>query len=463
MEYPQSPNSHRERRIRTNSDLEQQKLDSRLLKEFGGACIWCYRSKKKCRPMNPCPPCKSNKRKCIRDHSQLCLSSPVPLNLLSHDDGISHPAVDAFFQQAKDIFHRLRREAFQSSPDVKVVVNMRQPDTEMVEIWVAEMPQLLMPPPSATEDLIDSLISKTLKCVDFAQLDEVEANFPGHRLIKSASAMARLFMALQSLSRTKVYVRANDVDPGRMAMFYILTAYTRTLCEMSRDFSEELVDVIRRKDSQDNDTGILSVWIAVGLYYRVLNSLQNFQPRAPIASVLDGIRSRLVDICTNVRSMLKSLPLGQTPDTRAHVNDALECHVPVIPRQQCFDVAFWLQTGDEFPTPTALHRLADPYSRTCYEMGSFLDDNFGHPTYLPGSGGSGSVSGSGSGSTDNSQSPSRPHEPLQVDDSDAISASQDSAQTLPPDEDMFDDLIDPFGTANWDSTTAIDSFYGHDS
>ncbi|KAJ5168371.1 uncharacterized protein N7482_003965 [Penicillium canariense] len=89
IEDPTNPQKHREKRVRTKEELESQKEGIRILKESGGACIRCYRSKKKCAPGTPCPPCASKRRKCIRRISEPLsapaqpISSPAQLASLS--------------------------------------------------------------------------------------------------------------------------------------------------------------------------------------------------------------------------------------------------------------------------------------------------------------------------------------------------------------------------------------------
>lgn len=66
MEDPTNPHGYREKRFRSRMELDKQKEEIRHLKEYGGACLSCYRSKKKCGPSTPCPPCLSNGRECVR-------------------------------------------------------------------------------------------------------------------------------------------------------------------------------------------------------------------------------------------------------------------------------------------------------------------------------------------------------------------------------------------------------------
>ncbi|KAJ5905611.1 uncharacterized protein N7473_002527 [Penicillium subrubescens] len=66
MEDPQNGHLHREKRIRTQEELDDQKEGMRVLKDNGGACQACYKSKKRCGPGDPCPPCAARNRECIR-------------------------------------------------------------------------------------------------------------------------------------------------------------------------------------------------------------------------------------------------------------------------------------------------------------------------------------------------------------------------------------------------------------
>lgn len=66
MEDPTNPHGYREKRFRSRMELDKQKEEIRHLKQYGGACLSCYRSKKKCGPSTPCPPCLTNGRECVR-------------------------------------------------------------------------------------------------------------------------------------------------------------------------------------------------------------------------------------------------------------------------------------------------------------------------------------------------------------------------------------------------------------
>ncbi|KAJ5460308.1 uncharacterized protein N7458_001860 [Penicillium daleae] len=66
LEDPSSGQQYREKRIRSQEELDSQKEGMRILKDYGGACAACYRSKKRCGPGDPCPPCAARDRECVR-------------------------------------------------------------------------------------------------------------------------------------------------------------------------------------------------------------------------------------------------------------------------------------------------------------------------------------------------------------------------------------------------------------
>lgn len=76
FEDPPNSKSYSEKLIRTERERAQQKEDARRLKEIGGACISCYRSKKKCGLGNPCTLCKGSGKECVRKYPGS--SSPSP-------------------------------------------------------------------------------------------------------------------------------------------------------------------------------------------------------------------------------------------------------------------------------------------------------------------------------------------------------------------------------------------------
>ncbi|KAJ6084113.1 hypothetical protein N7486_010913 [Penicillium sp. IBT 16267x] len=96
MEDPTNPHGYREKRFRSRMELDKQKEEIRHLKEYGGACLWCYRSKKKCGPSTPCPPCLTNGRKCVRRDQTVFQTNPF-------DQVSSSPSVNPHLDEILEI------------------------------------------------------------------------------------------------------------------------------------------------------------------------------------------------------------------------------------------------------------------------------------------------------------------------------------------------------------------------
>lgn len=111
MEDPTDPNATREkRRKRTRYELDKQKEEIRQLKQYGGACVDCYRMKKKCGPSTPCPLCKASNRECIRKVSP-------PEHRPSHTPELDMSRSDT--QDSEDVNELL--ETMQTPPSSKMI------------------------------------------------------------------------------------------------------------------------------------------------------------------------------------------------------------------------------------------------------------------------------------------------------------------------------------------------------
>ncbi|KAJ5730106.1 uncharacterized protein N7483_004614 [Penicillium malachiteum] len=92
MEDPTNP-QRCAKRARSRSELDKQKEDIRQLRDNGGACTRCYKSKKKCSTSTPCDPCLASRAKCIRRETR----SLLPRNKRSYTSDVevsSSPSVD---------------------------------------------------------------------------------------------------------------------------------------------------------------------------------------------------------------------------------------------------------------------------------------------------------------------------------------------------------------------------------
>lgn len=158
-----STRSQRENRVRSDKVLQKQQ-ESKLLKELGGACFWCYRNKKKCDPSDPCPSCASNGYKCIRESTQLCLSTTAARSR-------------AGYNLVNEFSRCLRDQALQLTSGGGIIIIFRQPQTKAVRFWVTYMSQFNVTQQAYVNEQLVSII---LELIWSSELDRIEADSGSH-------------------------------------------------------------------------------------------------------------------------------------------------------------------------------------------------------------------------------------------------------------------------------------------
>jgi hypothetical protein len=389
MVHPNRP-THRDRRRQASDEEKRQKEeDSRLLKESGGACIWCYLNKKKCDPGRICAPCTSNKRGCFRDCSQLWLFVPV----LEKSKKNIQFAKDSTFQCTYDILDRLKNTSPSLQPSVsQVVANIRWSVPESRNLLAANISDLrLSSCGTTTTCLKDKLISITLADMQVPELNCLVIDTAKPSIVGNAGKMLKLLAAIVTLSRSRVHVPPANVGVARATMFFVLTVHAIALCDASAAFCSELCEIIRRKESHQEDTGaetagnsqhVNPLWLAIGIYHEVIGGLISFQPGPLISNIFDNIKPRLGDIQFQIRHLLMSVPPYQGPDKgplkQSMVDGLLSSIVPKVPvLEGGYDLAFWARSSEtKGPIPTEASRQEMAYDQLQYEMGCLLNEDF---------------------------------------------------------------------------------------
>lgn len=370
--------------MRTREDLEKQKKDSQLLKECGGACVWCYLNKKKCGTNNPCPPCSTNKRGCFRDCSQLWLFVPLLEPCTKRN---SRSARDRTFQRAHEVFRRLRDASSPQPGSPQITVKIRWRDPHPVNLLVADISQLNLTDSDVHLTLKEDLIRNSLANVRLPEVGKLGSDVVGLSLVQSAMRMLRLLAAIVTLSRSRIYLRPTDFDPARLTMFFVLCLLAKSLCETSEEFCSELCDAMRRKEPLEHSSPgeghhadkielLNPVWVAAGLYYRVITGLADFAPSPLVSEIFDEMKSHLRDTRSKVKHILRNVPLYQGTDKTSSKPRLVDEFIPRVPVLDYFEIAFWMGSETEFPVSTALVRQSTPYTELYYWMSCLLNENF---------------------------------------------------------------------------------------
>lgn len=372
---PGSPTAYREKRIRTKEEEELQKEDSRRLKEHGGACVWCYVNKKKCSTESPCRLCSSNKRMCFRDGSELWLCPPI----VDQPKKNFQRAKENVFWQANQIFRHLQELWSPQSGITVAFAVIRQNDLRLL---ATDISQVSINDTRQTQGLKENMISASQTNIALTGLEQL-IRLP---LVDSAAGVLKLLAAITAVSRSSVYFRPVELQAARAAMFFILSIHAQALCEKSAEFCSQLYDTLRRKESNEQHYGeplptdpVNPIWIALGLYYRVLSHLTNFEPASSISPIFHGIKAHAETIIPNVRQLLlKNIPYKAKwfISTKSSLDDYLRESVPEIPESNGFEIAFWM-SENKFPVSTALARQGRPFDHSfSYPISSILDQDF---------------------------------------------------------------------------------------
>ncbi|KAJ5606043.1 hypothetical protein N7510_008824 [Penicillium lagena] len=450
----ENPRGYRERRIRSKVDVEKQKENTRLLKMFGGACLWCYRSKKRCEPANTCRSCASNRRKCIRESSQLSLFGPTVE--LSANDGLAAFLLSPPSREALTTLRVLSNKILKREPGLRVVMNLRQTGDGHIQTWAIDLRDAQTAVSSVWGHPVAAFIAEANKYVWCTELVKFEKAYHLHPLVQSAIAMARMFMTLRCLGQTNIHVSRFDVDIARLTLFYVLVVCSRDLAEKSERFAGILCEALRRKDlhygfnngNHEEVNPVSPIWAATALYYRVVTGLLDLHTCLSIAPIFNSFSSHLEGVHSSLWSILKWVSPSQEPCGKGFLTAALNNEIPVLPSREYFDLALWLGPSSLEPfEPVVFRRYADPFSETSHAMESFLEAAFTCPPVHP------------QPSPDNRASP-RAAKPTETNMPDDASTNKRLRMISPVRSEDFDPMNPDSWPSHDESMALIDEFFG---
>ncbi|KAJ5925294.1 hypothetical protein N7454_007933 [Penicillium verhagenii] len=341
---PTKKECHREKRTRTQLDIENRKEDIQKLKEFGGACLWCHRSKKKCDPAEVCQPCRSNKRRCIRCSSQLRLigrsKSTAQKNPLTMLGPPSQEALEALFL--------LTNKAFSDQQIVKAHLSIQHEN----KFPSLELSKTHMDPyRPETKSLVNEFIYWAANCVQLTDLENFTEPYSAHSLVITAIRTIKFFMIIRNLVRTEVQLRSSDADLARSTLLLVLIVSLQKLAEVSDGFTSELCEALRQRtteptrlDKKSGLQGCLSlgpVFVATDLYFKLVGSLLDLFKIPVIELIFKHVDTHIREVHANLKSILKSI--GPTHLKRAKGKGAKNApgeQIPALPSARYFTLSF---------------------------------------------------------------------------------------------------------------------------
>lgn len=388
---PCSPRVIPSKRVRSEEEVERQKRGCRELKEIGGACLWCYRVKKKCGTESPCSRCKTNEWVCIRVYTDLSLHI-TPGN--NSPGQIPTSATDLFFEQAKTIFARLGESIAEMSENMQMIITLRQPRTEHSEYWVASIPEISMAQLNAPGNLHkQQLVSKALKHIHHPKLDSLAKEYSSYELVQSAVHLFQLTTAIRCFVRTDIYVHSNHIDHGRLTVIYMLITYMQALCEKSQAFCSQLWDHLHVKEPKGKGNCVKSdppwktsfnpVWVAAAVYLRVVCGLLDLKTSPPMSEAFATLEPHLMNIRQALTYIRDRVPVKHCSKSKQAMA-AFKNDIPVVTEFNYFDVAFWKNRENETRLTLTFNRQNLLHSVDPYDMASFMDGRFKDADFIPG-------------------------------------------------------------------------------
>ncbi|KAJ5324408.1 hypothetical protein N7476_003008 [Penicillium atrosanguineum] len=392
IEDPTHPGTYREKKHRSREDLAKQKQASHDLKVSGGACVWCYRSKKKCDASPVCHPCRSGNRKCIRDSAQLSLLAPIVT--ISN----STSAVPQSPPSHKTIatLNYLGATVFQKAEALTAVLNIRQPHGGNLHTWAMNLTRADLTLPNNTKAAIDQFLAKAIICGQGSQLSRLENVYGSHPLVQEALKMAKLFLAVSGIAKTSICTHPDHLGAARLTMLLVMVAGSQRLVEISQFFSVGLHDALRRKDLQDNYCGgqyspqtndpLHPLWVAYALYYRVISGLLGLEPDSPIANIFQSLEPHLDEAHKTTWSVIINLsPCPRHLKRRPKL--ALREDIPVLSSASHFDLSFStsIEAWGNGSAPQMMLGQDDPdlISEPSYGVEVLLDVPWTQPVFFP--------------------------------------------------------------------------------
>ena len=374
---------------RSKDDLEKQKQENKVLREFGGACLWCYRSKKRCGPVRPCPSCVTNCRKCIRNSAELQLSG---LMTQPDDSGSCPPIFGPPSMKEADMLRRMGNKSFEKVNRFDATISFRRQDRKhpLEEPWVStsimDVTKRDIILAQKSTSAVDQFIRTANNYAPSAELAELNQTYSSDPIAHAALELAALFISIGRVSNSQIHVRPCDIDRGRFILYLILAVGSQKLVEISESISADLCHALRR-----NKKGFLGrltwrprpresypldpVWVAAAIYYRVVSSLLDLAQTSPVMETIwMPLEEHLLGLRENLWSILKV-----TYNGKGTVKKVLQNEIPTLSISRSFDLAFQVDTTDFDENPSqqaALRGPGDHFAAPSWDMESFLSNEF---------------------------------------------------------------------------------------
>ncbi|KAJ5914501.1 hypothetical protein N7504_003384 [Penicillium tannophilum] len=375
-EDPTSKQRHHEKRVRTQLDVENRKEDIQKLKEFGGACLWCHRSKKKCDPAQNCQPCRANKRKCVRSASQLCL--------IGHFNPTHENSLMSFgppSQDALNIMYLMADQAFSDMPFVKAHLNIQHKNRLPC---LAVTKDDMDPFKSETRRLMNDFILRASTRINLPELEKLAGVYSTHPLVLTAIKMTKSFITIRNLATTRVHLCTSDIKLSQSTLFLLLIASIQSLAAASSSFTLALCEALRRRNyertnpaTKHQPPGSCSpspVSLATELYFQIVGGLLGLTESPIVALIFKNVEQHLQEVHATLKNILASINANH-PKSAKHTAKRIPGEITAaISSIRYFEISFWVEwvdTNGHIRSTTAIEQGYAP-ELTSFEVEALL-------------------------------------------------------------------------------------------
>ncbi|EEP80253.1 predicted protein [Uncinocarpus reesii 1704] len=374
------------RRLNLNEEYsqrlqEEERLHKEAMKEVGGSCIWCSQMKKRCDPNKVCLACERRGWPCLRSCDQIWLYAPISPTSNGNTMGSKGDRQKALntaklitFSGAHKLARLLHSEVEAPFLAGKAILQCRWGFPNLSGLIVLDSTLLRTPLeeyrlPNATRE---SLIKTILSIVPEPRLLNTADQRERSEILNISIKMLGVATFVISAARSELFSRPVDLVGGRVAFAYLLTYLAQILAQLSEEFSLELFHLLRQRQNRKPVSD--DIFLATGLYYRVLSGLHCFKPGSDsmIEEIIFAMREQLETVTSLVESLLRSDHLagtciqkytGSSSSVKAekfwkHFDE----QIPPLPILSGMQISLYFYDKTSLPTPTALSRHFQPFS-----------------------------------------------------------------------------------------------------
>ncbi|KUL91409.1 hypothetical protein ZTR_01859 [Talaromyces verruculosus] len=291
------------------SDKKRDASMQRLTTLAGGSCIWCYKTKKRCDPMEPCNRCspKDPPLPCVRGgYSSLCMAPTIDRYELHPDS----------FKKAEDTLDNLKKDLDLFNWEISVCWISHDGQYHETLALTADQLELRQADATLEEKWVDLALRFTPILTHCPNLSDDLHNIPN-----DAYRMFHLLAATKKLLGSSCFIGSVPVSTARAIVFYLVAIYIKELCKVSRRLAEKLYRVLNSKSATE------SKGYAIPVYLQIINGIIKGLNREWRGSLMLDIFAHMHPQLESVQKILHRLVLDERFESPSNAYDSFDSNL----------------------------------------------------------------------------------------------------------------------------------------